>query len=92
MKMKTNDPNKLALLESLKGGLIVSCQTQKDEPIYTEDMVVKMAECAKWGGAVGLRLNSPEQIRKVKEANLGYLSLVCIKFGTRIQMYLLRRR
>ena len=34
-------------------------------------MVVKMAECAKWGGAVGLRLNSPEQIRKVKEANLG---------------------
>lgn len=69
--MKTNDPNKLALLESLKGGLIVSCQTQKDEPIYTEDMVVKMAECAKWGGAVGLRLNSPEQIRKVKEANLG---------------------
>lgn len=69
--MKTNDPKKLALLESLKGGLIVSCQTQKDEPIYTEDMVVKMAECAKWGGAVGLRLNSPEQIRKVKEANLG---------------------
>ena len=39
--MKTNDPKKLALLESLKGGLIVSCQTQKDEPIYTEDMVVK---------------------------------------------------
>ena len=69
--MKTNDPKKLALLESLKGGLIVSCQTQKDEPIYTEDMVVKMAECAKWGGAIGLRLNSPEQIRKVKEANLG---------------------
>ena len=49
IKMKTNDPKKLALLESLKGGLIVSCQTQKDEPIYTEDMVVKMAECAKWG-------------------------------------------
>lgn len=29
--MKTNDPKKLALLESLKSGLIVSCQTQKDE-------------------------------------------------------------
>lgn len=66
--MKTQDPKKLALLESLKGGLIVSCQTQKDEPIYTEDMVVKMAECAKWAGAKGLRLNSPEQIRQVKEA------------------------
>ena len=56
--MKTNDPNKLVLLESLKGGLIVSCQTQKDEPIYTEDMVVKMAECAKWGGAVSAFVDS----------------------------------
>ena len=69
--MKTQDPKKKALLESLRGGLIVSCQTQKDEPIYTPDMVVKMAECAKWAGAVGLRINSPEQIRQVKEANLG---------------------
>ena len=29
--MKTNDPKKLALLESLKGGLIVSCQTQGNQ-------------------------------------------------------------
>ena len=66
--MITDDPKKKALLDRLKGGLIVSCQTQKDEPIYTEDMVVKMAECAKWAGAVGLRINSPEQIRQVKKA------------------------
>lgn len=64
--MKTNDPKKKAVLESLKGGLVVSCQTQKDEPIYTPDMVVKMAECAKWAGAVGIRANSPEQIRLIK--------------------------
>lgn len=69
--MKTTDPKKIEILDRLKGGLIVSCQTQKDEPIYTPDMVVKMAECAKWAGAVGLRLNSPEQIRQVKEADLG---------------------
>lgn len=69
--MRTTDEKKLALLNSLKGGLIVSCQTQKDEPIYTPDMVVKMAECAKWAGAVGLRINSPEQIRQVKEAGFG---------------------
>lgn len=69
--MKPTDAKKIQLIESLKGGLIVSCQTQKDEPIYTPDMVVKMAECAKWAGAVGLRINSPEQIRQVKEANLG---------------------
>ena len=66
--MKTTDPKKLAILEQFKGGLIVSAQTQKDEPIYTEDMVVKMAECARWAGAVGLRINSPEQIRQVKAA------------------------
>lgn len=54
------------LLESLRNGLIVSCQTQEYEPIYTEDMVVKMAEAAEWGGAVGIRANSPEQIKKIK--------------------------
>lgn len=69
--MKTTDAKKQAILDSMKGGLIVSCQTQKDEPIYTPDMTLKMAECAKWAGAVALRINSPEQIRQVKEANLG---------------------
>jgi len=64
--MKTSDPKKIALLESLKNGLIVSCQTQPDDPIHTEDMVVKMAEAAKWAGAVGIRANSPEQIKAIK--------------------------
>ncbi len=69
--MKTTDLKKQAILDSMKGGLIVSCQTQKDEPIYTPDMTLKMAECAKWAGAVALRINSPEQIRQVKAANFG---------------------
>ena len=60
--MKTKDARKSAILESLKGGLIVSCQVQKDDPIYTDDIVVKMAEAARWAGAVGIRANSPEQI------------------------------
>ena len=63
--MITNDPKKKALLDSLKGGLIVSCQAQEDEPIYTEDMVVKMAECAKWAGAVGLRISRDWQIGRI---------------------------
>lgn len=66
--MKTNDPRKKQILESLKGGLIVSCQVQHDDPIYTDNMVVKMAEAAKWAGAVGIRANSPEQIKAIKEA------------------------
>lgn len=63
---KSIEKEKKALLDSLKNGLIVSCQTQEDEPIYTEDMVVKMAESAKWGGAVAIRANSPKQISQIK--------------------------
>jgi N-acylglucosamine-6-phosphate 2-epimerase len=65
--MKTMDERKRNLLESLKGGLIVSCQVQKDDPIYTEDIVIKMAEAAQWAGAVGIRANTPEQIKAIKE-------------------------
>lgn len=66
--MKTNDPRKRELLESLKNGLIVSCQVQHDDPIYTDDIVVKMAEGARWAGAKGIRANSPEQIAAIKKA------------------------
>lgn len=66
--MKTTNERKRKILESLKGGLIVSCQVQHDDPIYTDDMVVKMAEAARWAGAVGIRANSPEQIKAIKEA------------------------
>lgn len=66
--MKTTDPKKRALLDGLKDGLIVSCQVQHDDPIYTDDMVVKMAEAARWAGAKGIRANSPEQIAAIKKA------------------------
>lgn len=65
--MKTSDPRKKAILESMKG-LVVSCQTQHDDPIYTDDMAVKMAEAAQWAGANGIRANSPEQIKAIKAA------------------------
>ena len=66
--MKTPDSRKLQILESMKGGLIVSCQVQKDDPIYSDDIVVLMAKAARWAGAKGLRANSPEQIRDIKKA------------------------
>ncbi len=65
--MKTTNKRKRDLIESLKNGLIVSCQVQKDDPIYTDDIVVKMAEAASWAGAVAIRANSPEQIKAIKE-------------------------
>ena len=52
----------------MKGGLIESCRVQHDDPIYADNIVVKMAEAAKWAGAVGIRANSPEQIKQIKEA------------------------
>ncbi len=65
--MNTTDPRKRALLESMKG-LVVSCQIQTDDPTYTETFVVSMARAAQWGGAVGIRANSPEQIAQIKAA------------------------
>ncbi len=65
--MNTTDPKKRAVLDSMRG-LIVSCQVQKDDPTYTDDFVVKMAQAAAWGGAAGIRANTPEQIRQIKAA------------------------
>lgn len=58
---------KSEILKMLKGGLIVSCQVQHDDPCYSEDFVLKMAQSAQWAGAVGIRANSPEQIKLIKE-------------------------
>ncbi|MBQ9329036.1 MAG: N-acetylmannosamine-6-phosphate 2-epimerase [Solobacterium sp.] len=59
--------NKEELLNSMRGGLIVSCQVQPDDPVYSMDFVLKMAQAAKWAGAVGIRANSPDQIRMIRE-------------------------
>lgn len=63
--MNTTDPRKRAILDSMKG-LIVSCQVQPDDPTYSDGFVVKMAQAAKWGGAAGIRANTPDQIRQIK--------------------------
>lgn len=58
--------NKQEILSLLKGGLIVSCQVQPDDPVYSEEFILKMALAAQWGGAAGIRANTPEQIRAIK--------------------------
>lgn len=69
--MKKNE-----MIEKMKGGLIVSCQVQHDDPIYTEVTHVMMAKAAEWAGAVGIRANSPEQIADIKrEVNLPIIGL-----------------
>ncbi|SDZ65750.1 N-acylglucosamine-6-phosphate 2-epimerase [Evansella caseinilytica] len=58
--------NQQAMVDQLKGGLIVSCQAKKEDPIFLPGIISAFAESAIWGGAVGLRLNTPESIREVR--------------------------
>ena len=64
------------LLNRLKRGLIVSCQVQPDDPVYSMDFVLKMAQAAEWAGAAGIRANSPDQIKMIREhVNLPLIGL-----------------
>ncbi len=58
---------KQKIIDDLKDGLIVSCQAVPGEPHYMPGITTMYAECAKWAGAKGLRVNSPEDIRAIKE-------------------------
>ncbi len=59
--------NKQEVYESLKDGLIVSCQAVEGEPHYMEGITTMYARCAKWADAKGLRVNTPEDIRAIKK-------------------------
>ena len=54
--------------ESLRGGLIVSCQALENEPLFSSDIMAKMALSASQGGAVGIRANTPVDIAAIKQA------------------------
>ena len=54
------------VLDRLAGGLIVSVQAAPGEPMHGVDHIVAMSRAAQMGGAVGLRLNGPDDIRAVK--------------------------
>jgi N-acylglucosamine-6-phosphate 2-epimerase len=53
---------------ALRGGLIVSCQALPDEPLFGSEIMAKMAIAARAGGAVGIRANTPVDVRAIKEA------------------------
>lgn len=55
------------IIESIKGGLIVSCQVEKHAPGYREDSVISLAEAAIWAGAAGLRINGVQNILDVRK-------------------------
>lgn len=55
------------MLNSIKGGLIVSCQALEDEPLHSSYIMGRMAKAALMGGAIGIRANSPEDCIEIKK-------------------------
>ena len=56
-----------AILDQVKGGLIVSCQALKEEPLNSSYIMSRMAYAAMLGGAVGIRANTVVDITEIKK-------------------------
>ena len=54
------------VIESLKNGLIVSCQARPGNPLRGADHMAAMALAAQMGGAVAIRADGPEDIAEIK--------------------------
>ncbi|MDQ4121880.1 MAG: N-acetylmannosamine-6-phosphate 2-epimerase [Acidobacteriota bacterium] len=57
--------NKIA--ENWRGGLIVSCQAPSNSPLAKPEIIAALAETAEQNGAVGVRIDSPENIRAARQ-------------------------
>ena len=56
------------ILESMRGGLVVSCQALPDEPLHGAAHMAAMARAAESAGAVAIRANGPGDIAAIRAA------------------------
>lgn len=56
-----------AMMNQLKGGIIVSCQSSVGDATHSPEMMAVFAQCAQRGGAAGLRVNSAIDIETIKK-------------------------
>ena len=54
-------------IQSLKGGLVVSCQAPPASPLHNPTVIAAMAEAAVLQGAVGVRIDTPIHIKAVRQ-------------------------
>jgi N-acylglucosamine-6-phosphate 2-epimerase len=55
-------------VEALGGGLVVSCQVPRGHPFASPGNIARLARCARLGGAVGVRINHPRDVRATRRA------------------------
>ncbi|MCX6149272.1 MAG: N-acetylmannosamine-6-phosphate 2-epimerase [Ignavibacteriales bacterium] len=69
------------VLIKLKGGLIVSCQSEEIDPFNSPEQISLFAKAAEMGGAVGIRSQGIEKTKKIIQAvNIPVIGLVKTKF------------
>ncbi len=59
-------PGRKPAVQALEGGLVVSCQAGAGHPLADPDVIARLAACAEAGGAVGVRVESAEDVRAVR--------------------------
>lgn len=67
--MKECEVDGEAIVKSMRGGLIVSCQAMyRESPSNTPDFLARMAIAAERGGACSIRANEPRNIKAIRRA------------------------
>jgi len=54
------------LMQTFRQGLIVSCQAPVNSPLHNPIVIAAMAEAAVIGGAVGVRIDTPDHVKAVR--------------------------